>query len=645
MKNYSSLLVANRGEIASRIFRTANKMGLRTIAIYTEADRHSPYINDADTAIMIETSYLDMEAILTALDLSSAEAIHPGYGFLSENHIFAEKIQSKGIIWVGPNADAIRIMGDKIEAKKYAKEANLPILESVNDAEDAKKIGYPLMIKAAAGGGGKGMRVVNNQNELEESIILAKQESQNAFGDDRIFIERYIKRSRHIEVQIISDHYGNVLHMGERECSIQRRHQKIIEESPSSRLDSEQRAKLTEASISLAKNISYTSAGTVEFLYDDDSEDIWFLEMNTRLQVEHPVTEMVTDIDIVELQLIIADNQELELKQNDISFNGHSIEARIYAEDPENKFLPSSGILLADQHQNSTGIRWDSGVEKGMIIGTDFDPMLAKVIAHDSTRDLAASKLARELEKTYFGGFINNIDFLINILRDDNFTDGKTTTDYIETYLPSRSIALSKSENKFILLAAALWLQAKNRNNTQVLKQIPTGWHNGKLPQQRVKFLIDQEEVTIYYKSQRDGSFIIDKNEIAIVNKVNDQMIDLEFNKIRHQSNITSHDDLMLIQHSRGNKLIKVLPRFDNKQEISQKGSLISPMPGKVIEISVKVGDAVKRGQKLLVMEAMKMNHSINSDQDGIVQEIYVNEGDQLESGTSLLLVMSDDSE
>ena len=416
MNTFSSLLVANRGEIASRIFKTAKKVGLKTIAIYTEADRHSPYVNDADSSVKIDSSYLDSEAIIAAAKLTGAQAIHPGYGFLSENHEFANRVQNEGIIWVGPEPESIQIMGDKIEAKKHAVKSKIPILESVNDAKSAKDIGYPLMIKAAAGGGGKGMRIVQDESELEESIKLARQEAMNAFGDDRIFIERYIERSRHIEVQIIADKHNTVLHLGERECSIQRRHQKIIEESPSSRINSKQRDKLTKASISLAKQINYVSAGTIEFLYDDDSEEVWFLEMNTRLQVEHPVTEMVTGMDIVELQLKIADDQSLDITQSDIEFNGHSIEVRIYAEDPLNDFLPSNGKIIADRNHDLDQARWDSGVCEGMIIGTDFDPMLAKVISHDKTRELAASKLAKELENTHFGGFTNNIDFLINIL-------------------------------------------------------------------------------------------------------------------------------------------------------------------------------------------------------------------------------------
>jgi propionyl-CoA carboxylase alpha chain len=365
--------------------------------------------------------------------------------------------------------------------------------------------------------------------------------------------------------------------------------------------------------------------------------------MNTRLQVEHPVTEMVTGKDIVELQLKIANDQSLEFTQSDIAFDGHSIEVRIYAEDPQNHFLPSNGKLIADRNHDFSRARWDSGVCEGMTIGTDFDPMLAKVISHDETRDLAASKLAKELERTHFGGFTNNIDFLINILRDENFLNGDTTTDFIERCEPLRSIELDKKEMDFLLMSATLWIQHMNHSNANVLRQIPSGWHNARLPYQRTTFEIDDAEITVSYKRQRDGSFHDDKKQIAIINDVTDEFIDIEYENIRQTVNITEHENLYLVQHGRGHKLIKLIPRFKNEQELTQKGSLVSPMPGKVTEMNVKVGDSVTKGQKLLVMEAMKMNHSISSDRDGVIEEIYVNKGDQLETGTSLLFMKSDD--
>ena len=350
-------------------------------------------------------------------------------------------------------------MGDKLKAKDIAESAGLPTLPIALQKSDIDSIGFPLLIKAAAGGGGKGMRVVKHADELDESVNMAQKEALNAFADDTVFFESYISQSRHIEIQVLGDNYENIIHLGERECSIQRRHQKIIEESPSPRINSTLREQLGDAAVSLAKKINYQSAGTVEFLFDDTTGKFWFLEMNTRLQVEHPVTEEVTGIDIVEQQLLIAANQELRISQQDVSWDGHAIEARVYAEDPNNDFLPSTGKLIANQIEPKDGIRWDSGVEAGMVIGTDFDPMMAKVIAHGSSRLDAARKLAKELESTHFGGFSTNVEFLANILRHKEFILGNTTTDFIDRFNPSRSLTLQDSEQKSVAITAALWLQ------------------------------------------------------------------------------------------------------------------------------------------------------------------------------------------
>jgi propionyl-CoA carboxylase alpha chain len=490
MSELRRILVANRGEIASRIIRSVHDSNLSAVAIYTNSDKDSPYVKEADQAVRIDTSYLDSTAIVKAAKETGSDAIHPGYGFLSENPDFPLLIKKKGLLWIGPSPKAISIMGDKIEAKKYAKLANLPILPSVKTEKSANKIGYPLLIKAAAGGGGKGMRIVYQKKELKDAIRLAKQEAKNAFGDDRIFIERYVESSRHIEVQILGDKKGNIIHLGERECSIQRRHQKIIEEAPSVRLSADIRDQLTSSAIALAKQIKYESAGTIEFLFDDKTNEFWFLEMNTRLQVEHPVTEMITGIDIVKEQIRIAKGQALKLTQEDITFTGHSIEARIYAEDPANDFLPSTGKLIADNHQNNRALRWDTGVEAGMQIGTDFDPMLAKVISYGSTREEASEKLAAGLEKTHFGGFANNIGFLSNILRSKDFIAGNTTTDFIELYQPEGQFILSESERKLTTISAALWLQELNRRTATVLKNIPL-----KLTVKNLKLNINDSEI------------------------------------------------------------------------------------------------------------------------------------------------------
>ena len=377
---FNSILIANRGEIACRIIKTAKEMGIRSVAVYVDADKDALFVKQADQSVRLKDGgYLDGNQIIDAAIKTGAQAIHPGYGFLSENSSFARKVKKEGLVWIGPSPHVISVMGDKLKAKELAIKANVPTLPMTSNPKEANKIGYPLLIKAAAGGGGKGMRIVNKSSELKDSIISAQREALNGFNDERIFIERYVEKSRHIEIQILGDSNGNVVHLGERECSIQRRHQKIIEESPSPRVYEEIRNKMGNAAVKLAKQIKYESAGTVEFLFDDKTGEFWFLEVNTRLQVEHPVTEEVTGIDLVSEQLKVARGEELKFSQEDIQWSGSSIEARLYAEDPNNDFLPEIGTLIAFEKDNSADARWDTGVSRGTVVGTDFDPMLAKI--------------------------------------------------------------------------------------------------------------------------------------------------------------------------------------------------------------------------------------------------------------------------
>jgi propionyl-CoA carboxylase alpha chain len=638
---FSTILVANRGEIASRIFRSAQKMGIRCVAIYVEADKNAPYLVQADQSIKLESTYLDIDAIIDAAKMSGAEAIHPGYGFLSENATFASSVEQSGLVWIGPSANVISQMGDKLKAKDIAENAGLPTLSIALKKSDIDSIGFPFLIKAAAGGGGKGMRIVNHADELDESIKVTQMEALNAFADDTVFFESYIQQSRHIEIQVLGDNHGNIIHLGERECSIQRRHQKIIEESPSPRIDSSLREQLGDAAVSLAKKINYQSAGTVEFLFDDATGKFWFLEMNTRLQVEHPVTEEVTGIDIVEQQLLIAANQELGIYQQDVSWDGHAIEARIYAEDPNNNFLPSTGKLIANQIEPKDGIRWDSGVEAGMVIGTDFDPMMAKVIAHGSSRLEASRKLAKELESTHFGGFSTNIEFLVNILRHKEFILGNTTTDFIDRVNPSRSLVLEDSQQRHVAIKAALWLQEFNRSQAVVLENIPSGWNNARLPKQRIAFEMDSELIEIYYKSNRDGSFTVDNKERVTLHHWSESEMDIEIDGMRTISSVTLDGDKLLVQCLGGNKLLIIQPRFKSSYEKEQQGSLVSPMPGKVVELIVNKGDQVKAGDNLLMIEAMKMNHIVKANEDGVIAELFVQENDQLDYGAVLMIIKS----
>jgi len=636
---FSTVLVANRGEIASRVIRSAQKMGIKCVAIYVEADKNAPYLAQADQSIKLDTSYLDADAILNAAKVSHSEAIHPGYGFLSENAKFASSVEQSGLVWIGPSANVISQMGDKLKAKDIAESAGLPTLPIALKKSDIDSIGFPLLIKAAAGGGGKGMRVVKHADELDESVNMAQKEALNAFADDTVFFESYISQSRHIEIQVLGDNHGNIIHLGERECSIQRRHQKIIEESPSPRINSNLREQIGDAAVSLAKKINYQSAGTVEFLFDDTTGKFWFLEMNTRLQVEHPVTEEVTGIDIVEQQLLIAANQELSMYQEDISWDGHAIEARIYAEDPNNDFLPSTGKLIANQIEPKDGIRWDSGVEVGMVIGTDFDPMMAKVIAHGSSRLDAARKLAKELESTHFGGFSTNVEFLASILRHKEFILGNTTTDFIDRFNPSRSLTLQENEQKSVAITAALWLQGLNRSQAVVLENIPSGWSNARLPKQRISFEMDAQLIEIYYMCNRDGSFTVDNQHEVVLHDWSESAVDIEIDGIRILSRVSMDGDQLLVQCLGGNKLLIIQPRFKSSYDQEQQGSLVSPMPGKVVELKVKQGDRVKAGDNLLMIEAMKMNHIVKANEDGIIAELFVQENDQLDYGAVLMII------
>ena len=639
---FDSILVANRGEIALRIMRTAQAMGIQTIAIYVDADKDAPHVRFADKAVLLpDGGYLDIDAVLDAAQKSNAGAIHPGYGFLSENSEFAKRVIKEKIIWVGPSPKVISVMGDKLKAKELAIKASVPTLPMTSDEKEVKKIGYPLLIKAAAGGGGKGMRVVTDKKDLQESLEGAKREALSGFGDERVFIERYVEKSRHIEIQILGDSHGNVIHLGERECSIQRRHQKIIEESPSPRITEEIRFAMGNAAVDLAKKIKYESAGTVEFLFDDKSGEFWFLEVNTRLQVEHPVTEEVTGIDLVAEQIKIARGEELQYSQEDIEWTGSSIEARLYAENPNNDFLPETGKMFAyEQAENDFMTRWDSGVHKDSVIGTNFDPMLAKVISYGATRDDAARVLAKSLEDSHIGGVITNKDFLIATLRSDEFLKGNTTTDFIERVKPPRVKNLSNDELNLALTAAAMWKQMRNRISSDIAPYIPSGWTNGRLPNPNITFVLDGEEIFVEYKLINKNKFLVFNSEVEVVN-IDDKYIDLVFDGVRVKSRISEDAEFILVHIPSGDVSFEVKPRFSMPGLEVQAGGLVAPMPGKVVDLKVKKGSKVKSGETLVILEAMKMEHSIKASEDGIIADIFIKENDQVENGAVLMVVDS----
>ena len=634
----NSILIANRGEIACRIIRTANEMGIKTIAVYEEADSNATFVSMSDVAVKLKNGYLDADEIVDAAKKTGADAIHPGYGFLSENSIFARKVIRNNIIWIGPTPHVIKVMGDKIKAKELAIKAKVPTLEKAESIKDSKQLGFPLLIKAAAGGGGKGMRIVNNKNELKDAVAAAKREAKAGFDDERVFIEKYIKKSRHIEIQILGDQHGNVIHLGERECSIQRRHQKIIEESPSPKLDDELREQIGNAAVKLAKKIKYQSAGTVEFILDENTNEFWFLEVNTRLQVEHPVTEEVTGVDLVRAQINIAKNEYLELKQKDVEFNGHALEVRLYAENPNNDFLPETGKIVCYEPYKNKSIRWDSGVQKGYEVGTNFDPMLSKVISWAPNRTDACLQLATALEKSCIGGVKTNKDFLVECIRHPEFLAGNTTSDFIEIQSPNRKKVLNDHDKNNLMIAGALWISQTNIKNKNKLRFIKHSWTNGRLPHQNISFQFENEVHQIKYSYINKESVSILEKNVEIISFDN-EMLECVIDGIRSQYQIYRDEDRLFVFDSFNDIQLKVLPRFVDPSTSSIEGGLLAPMPGKISEVLIKKDQKVKAGQSLMIIEAMKMEQTIKSPNAGKFSKIMVKKGQQVENGESLLVI------
>ena len=634
----NSVLISNRGEIACRIITTANEMGIKTIAVYEEADSNATFVSMSDVAVKLKNGYLDADEIVDAAKKTGADAIHPGYGFLSENSIFARKVIRNNIIWIGPTPHVIKVMGDKIKAKELAIKANVPTLKKAESIKDSKQLGFPLLIKAAAGGGGKGMRIVNNKNELKDAVAAAKREAKAGFGDERVFIEKYIKKSRHIEIQILGDQHGNVIHLGERECSIQRRHQKIIEESPSPKLDDELREQIGNAAVKLAKKIKYQSAGTVEFILDENTNEFWFLEVNTRLQVEHPVTEEVTGVDLVRAQINIAKNEYLELKQKDIEFNGHALEVRLYAENPNNDFLPETGKIVCYEPYKNKSIRWDSGVQKGYEVSTNFDPILSKVISWAPNRTDACLQLATALEKSCIGGVKTNKDFLVECIRHPEFLAGNTTSDFIEIQSPNRKKVLNDHDKNNLMIAGALWISQTNIKNKNKLEFIKYSWTNGRMPHQNISFQFENEIHQIKYSYINKESISILEKNVEIISFDN-EMLECVIDDIRSQYQIYRDEDRLFVFDSFNDIQLKVLPRFVDPNTSSIEGGLLAPMPGKISEVLIKKDQKVKAGQSLMIIEAMKMEQTIKSPNAGKISKIMVKKGQQVETGESLLVI------
>ncbi|SEC40533.1 propionyl-CoA carboxylase alpha chain [Amycolatopsis tolypomycina] len=642
-----NLLVANRGEIARRVFRTCRDAGIGTVAVFSDADAAAPHVLEADAAVRLpgnapSETYLRAGLLVKAAAETGADAVHPGYGFLSENAAFARAVLDAGLTWVGPPPEAIETMGSKVESKRLMAAAGVPVLSEL-DPDSVTEADLPLLVKASAGGGGRGMRVVRSLGELAEAVEGASAEAGSAFGDPTVFCERYLETGRHIEVQVLADAHGTVWAVGERECSIQRRHQKVVEEAPSPFVDAAMREELFDAARKAAKAIDYVGAGTVEFLAGPDGR-FYFLEMNTRLQVEHPVTENVTGLDLVALQLRVAEGERLPADPPPTV--GHSIEVRLYAEDPAAGWQPQSGTLhtfeVPDVDRTFTegaGLRLDSGFETGSVVGVHYDPMLAKVITWAPTRAEAARRLAKALAAAKIHGVVTNRDLLVNILRHEAFLAGETDTAFFDRHgLDTLAAPLATPDTERLsALAAALSDAAGNRARATTQGRLPSGWRNVRSAGQRKVFTVADREYEVVYSLTRDG-LRADGFETGLVSAEPGRVV-LDVAGVRRAFDVARHDGVSYVDSTLGSVALTAAPRFADPDAALAAGSLVAPMPGTVVRLAVQAGDPVKAGDPLLWLEAMKMEHRIAAPADGVVAELPVTVGQQVEVGTILAVV------
>ena len=651
------LLIANRGEIARRIQRTCREMGIATVAVYAEPDARSPFVREADEAVPLggaapAESYLQVEKIVAAARATGADAVHPGYGFLSENAAFASACAAADLVFIGPTPAAITAMGSKLEAKRRMSAAGVPQLPSREVAAHpsaaqlsaaAKELGLPLLVKASAGGGGRGMRVVHKAAALAEAVASAGREAHSAFGDGTVYLERYLEGARHVEVQILGDSHGRVVHLYERECSIQRRHQKIVEESPSPAVSAALREALCKSAVAAGEAIGYESAGTVEFLLAASGE-FFFLEVNTRLQVEHPVTELVTGLDLVRLQLEVARGARLPAQAELPLQRGHAIEVRLYAEDPRRAFAPSTGVIHRFAFDAAPGLRLDSGVEDGSEVSVHYDPMLAKVIAWADTRDEAAGKLAAALARARIHGPRTNRELLVRILRHPAFLAGDTDTHFLERHSPETLGAklCDAAGERMHALAAAFAVQAERRASACVLAALPSGWRNVPSQDQEESFETSGERVVVCYRFARDGVRASVGEEPAAglrLHAATPHEVDFEAGGVRRRYAVHRVSERVFIDSALGASELRLLPRFAEPEAELASGSLIAHMPGLVKQVLVAVGDAVAKGDALLVLEAMKMEQLIRAPYAGRVVVLSVRPGQQVEAGLVLAVI------
>ena len=651
---FSKILIANRGEIACRVIKTCKKMGIQTVAVYSDADRDAQHVLLADEAVHIgpaasAQSYLVIEKIVAACKATGAQAVHPGYGFLSEKRAFQEALSEAGIAFIGPDAHAIFAMGDKIESKKLARAAGVNTVPGhlgvIKDAHEAmmiaRDIGYPVMIKASAGGGGKGMRLAWNDEEAKEGFVSATSEAKSSFADDRVFVEKFIEQPRHIEIQVLADGQGTVLYLHERECSIQRRHQKVIEEAPSPFLTPETRKAMGEQACALARAVDYKSAGTVEFIVGGATGEFFFLEMNTRLQVEHPVTEMITGLDLVEWMIRVAAGEKLPFRQEDIKLDGWAMESRVYAEDPFRNFLPSTGRLVRyTPPAESANVRVDTGVAEGGEISMFYDPMIAKLVTWGKTRDEAIAHMRRALDEYYIRGLSHNIPFLASLMAKQRFVDGRLTTNFIAEEYPDGFHGADPSDevkDTLVMVAAAVKRRINERNN-KISGQFPG--HELKAPEAwTVALNGEYHDVETYavpggYRVVRQGRESTILTEWSIVEPLLTATIDgrpvaVQIDRLGIHYRLfhagTRSDILVLTRHAA--RMHKLMP-FKAPPDMSK--FLLSPMPGLLVRLDVEEGQEVKAGQPLAVVEAMKMENILKAERDTTVAKIHAKAGDSL---------------
>lgn len=650
------VLVANRGEIARRVFATCRRLGVGTVAVYTAPDARSPHVAEADAAVRLQgnNGYLDVEQLVGAARAAGADAVHPGYGFLSENAEFAAAVQDAGLTWIGPPVAAVSAMGSKIEAKKMMAAAGVPVLEELDPATVSEDQ-LPVLVKASAGGGGRGMRVVRALDALADEVAAAQREAQSAFGDPTVFCERYLAAGHHVEVQVMADAHNTVWAVGERECSIQRRHQKVIEEAPSPLVERTpgMRERLFEAARLAAQAIDYTGAGTVEFMADDRG-DFFFLEMNTRLQVEHPVTEATTGLDLVELQLLVADGGHLDAQPPPA--RGHSIEARLYAEDPAKDWQPQAGTVhrfavpataVSFGALDRAGVRVDSGVVDGSVVSIFYDPMLAKVISYAPTRRHAAGLLADALARTHLHGVPTNRDLLVNVLRAPAFLDGATDTAFFDTHGLAELAAPSGDARgaELSMVAAALSAAAADRAAATVFAAAPSGWRNLASGHQVRRYRsADGEEHEVRYRFGRAGVDVAGHPGVTLVSATGSRVV-LRVDGVDRPFEVARYGADVFVDSPLGAVALTALPRFPDPDAAVARGSLIAPMPGAVVRVGASVGDTVTAGQPLVWLEAMKMEHTLTAPGDGVLAELNVEPGQQVAVGTVLARVDNPEGE